>query len=613
MKLQLTKTKTIEINLPFGNGAKTASATDVTGVELFSGLAEGCPAVRLAKKKNVWKVLSVGCVPAPNGTLPEKWEDMPKQPTWELPGFFQAPHAALAANSSAAVFTQATADAIVRDMASGGATKDEKSAAPEKKRFAIRRAGKTAADESKPATPADGKAIELPASDVPVSLNGMRYTVSPMAEAEFHLESAIPEYQALWLSRLLPEGRRPTASSILLADAALLMSVTAQPTFTEAGGNAIAVFVRENEVDFAGYKAGQSVLWRKCPSVGGFKQMRAAVKSALGLEDELVDSVLDDTLVDPSSALEPFLTPLFNELELSRAYLADKHGLKPEKILLMGLPAGAEYWKTFAREVHKIELVAPGVFEGLEFPAKPKPGELIADPNGKNGIPYLTALGAALAAERANLLKEPEKLSSSPVRLRVMLPIGAILACAAMLVWWGVIFTQQMLVKVQLDAIQQTLEARSAAHATVLKDQEHARELKLQNEQLEYYRAGVRRLGEPLARLAEVMPLRVQLTELSIPAPRPQMLAPPKGKKGPVLFGPTNNTESAVLILAGRTTKETPVMSLMEAIDSPDFEAFVTGEKKVKSFRQDDTAESKDRKLLAFEIEYALQERRFAK
>lgn len=217
------------------------------------------------------------------------------------------------------------------------------------------------------------------------------------------------------------------------------------------------------------------------------------------------------------------------------------------------------------------------------------------------------------SAFHLNLLKETEKLSSSPIRLRIMLPIGALLACAAMAVWWGTLFTNQMMVKAQSDSIQNSIDAKSVQHASVLMDMELVRERRLQNEQLAYYRSGIRHLGQPLARLAEIMPLRVQLTELTIPEPRRQQLTPPPGKRGPTLLGPTNNTETAVLVLVGRTTKETPVLSLMEAIDTPDFETLTTGEKKVKSFRQDDSAEFRESKLLAFEIEYTMPERRFVK
>ena len=53
-----------------------------------------------------------------------------------------------------------------------------------------------------------------------------------------------------------------------------------------------------------------------------------------------------------------------------------------------------------------------------------------------------------------NLLHASERQSSSPVRLRVMLPIFAALACVGCLVWWGVLACQLLLVKDQVKAIQ---------------------------------------------------------------------------------------------------------------------------------------------------------------
>ena len=57
VKLQLTKDKTVEIRLPGGGGSK--SATDIAGVEMFSPDCDGCPAVRLIKKK-ILRLIPVG-------------------------------------------------------------------------------------------------------------------------------------------------------------------------------------------------------------------------------------------------------------------------------------------------------------------------------------------------------------------------------------------------------------------------------------------------------------------------------------------------------------------------------------------------------------------------
>ena len=133
--------------------------------------------------------------------------------------------------------------------------------------------------------------------------------------------------------------------------------------------------------------------------------------------------------------------------------------------------------------------------------------------------------------------------------------------------------------------------------------------LKQQLEQLEFYKAGVRAIGAPLAKFAEVVPMRVQLKELSISKPRPQVLMPP-GAKVP-LFGPIENVETQKLVIVGLATKETPVVSLMESLESG-FETLVTGEHNVNSFKQDNT-EIDGKRLLSFEIEYSMPGRRFAK
>ena len=208
-----------------------------------------------------------------------------------------------------------------------------------------------------------------------------------------------------------------------------------------------------------------------------------------------------------------------------------------------------------------------------------------------------------------NLLKTNEVLSSSPVRLRIMLPVGALLACAGLLVWWSILFTQIFLAKTQSHSIEEDLATKNSAHSEAIQKRDLARELKLQLEQLDYYRSGVRAIGAPLAKFAEVVPLRVQLKEISITPPPPQVLLPP-GAKVP-LFGPTENVETQKFVIAGLTTKETPVVSLMESLESG-FETLVTGEHNVNSYKQDNT-EMDGKRLLSFEIEYTMPERKFAK
>ena len=388
MKLQLTRTKTIELS--FGKGGRRASA-DLTGVELFGGDVRGVPAVRVAYRKSAWHLLAADFIKAPDGGLPEKWEEVSRRSTWELPSAFQSPHAAIAVNSRHAVFSQATAETILQDMERGIAASATSAMDSVKKRFALRRGEPSLEEEAKRSAAAAAGAApkRLPAAGVPAASNGVRFAVRPLAEEGRHLEAALPEYQVLWLSRLLPEGHRPTASSIQPAEAALMASVLAQPAMAESGGDALVMFMLADRVFFAGYKSGQPVLWRRCPARGGYNAMRAAVKKGLGLDEEMVDSVLEDTLIDPRNALEPLVGPILNELDLSRAYLVGSHGMKIDRVMLSGLPAGGRHVGALAHDAFKMELFQPGVFDGLQPPPK---GEV------KGDSAFLPALGAALAA-----------------------------------------------------------------------------------------------------------------------------------------------------------------------------------------------------------------------
>ena len=386
MELQLTKTKTITI----GGGPKKHKPADVVGVDLFSGDKRGCPAVRLVEKKGVLRISAVGFVPAPDGALPESWQDASKSCTWSLPPQFQAPHAALAVTSPDMFFAQTTLDAFRSDFSAGAhQTTDESAAKP--KRIGIRR-------DPKPAAPASAvPAAQLPeiTPGMPVSNGGTRFVMKPMPAAEgFVMEAGLPEYQILWLSRLLPEGRRPTAASIQVHPAALAASILRQPEFTANGGSALALFVSDDEVNIAGYKDGDIVLWRKCPNAPGWNAIKAGLQKGLGLEDDMITGVLEDTLIDPRPVLEPLIAPIIDELGVSRDYLVGKLGIEPKNALVLGLPAGAKLWSEIAEERLHLKISVANPFDGLERSEKAFIGEGV-DLVRAGG--FLGAVGAALA------------------------------------------------------------------------------------------------------------------------------------------------------------------------------------------------------------------------
>ena len=210
-----------------------------------------------------------------------------------------------------------------------------------------------------------------------------------------------------------------------------------------------------------------------------------------------------------------------------------------------------------------------------------------------------------------NLLKDSEKVSSSPIRLRVMMPIITLLACAGMIVWWGVLFSRAMMAKVSADSAAEEITAKTSAHSEVIERMALIKEMRLELEQLGYYSNAVVHVAEPLAKFAEVMPIRVQLTNLSIPAPLPQVLKSPNPKI--VLWGPVENCETQKLVIAGRAVKEVQFQQMIESLDAPEFERLVTREKDVKSFGLADDSATDGKRLLAFDVEYTMPARRFAK
>ena len=132
-----------------------------------------------------------------------------------------------------------------------------------------------------------------------------------------------------------------------------------------------------------------------------------------------------------------------------------------------------------------------------------------------------------------NLLHASERQSSSPVRLRVMLPIFAVLACLACLVWWGVLACQLMLVKSQASSIQKDLAAKNADHGGILQQMGEARNAQAELDQLTMYAHGRRTYGTLFKNLAEAVPEELQLLSLEIPEPPVQNLLPPGAKPGP--------------------------------------------------------------------------------
>ncbi len=224
-----------------------------------------------------------------------------------------------------------------------------------------------------------------------------------------------------------------------------------------------------------------------------------------------------------------------------------------------------------------------------------------------------------------NLLHASERQSSSPVRLRVMLPVFAVLACVGCLVWWGVLAGQLMLAKMQNDSLRKDLAAKKAVHGGILQQMTAEREMRAELDQLTMYAHGRRTYGDLFRRFTESVPEGVQLLALEIPEPPVQNLLPPGAKPGPKvkpLLGPTGTVENVSLRIVGRAPKDKSVEVLMQALEGDFFTNVLVIAKgvppdqaspRIHSFHQDATSDHGGARLLAFDIEYRCAERRFEK
>ncbi len=266
---------------------KRRPPTDVVGLSIGALPNGRVSAVRLQMKGGQPELVAAGVLELP-GTLPSDWESARKSVVWSLPQAFQAPHAALVATSPGAVLrlTQRTAPA----------------------------AGTQA-----------------------LATNGIRQMVGLVSPPDLCLETALPEYQVLWLSRLLPEGHQPTACSIQTAPCAMLNAPLAVPAFTQAGETALVLFVEAGQTRLVAYYRGRPVLVRE--QALGYETVDDTLAAGLGIERQLLQSMLEEHLVDPLPILEPLLQPLFRQIGLAADYVAQRFEANPSCGFVIGLPA----------------------------------------------------------------------------------------------------------------------------------------------------------------------------------------------------------------------------------------------------------------------------------
>lgn len=222
-----------------------------------------------------------------------------------------------------------------------------------------------------------------------------------------------------------------------------------------------------------------------------------------------------------------------------------------------------------------------------------------------------------------NLLQDSERLSSSPVRPKVVLPIATGVFLAATLLWWVFLLMQGGLVSSELSDLRSEIAATDGDYAEVCKLKDVLRSKESELDQFKGYMKARRVWGETLAAVATAMPEGIQLGLIEIPEPPPQNLNPPPGIRRPPLLGPTNELEAVTFRVAGKTAREAYVFDFLDAVKAtPAFTnnlliAQKQGAKgepspKMHQFGQDKTTDEGGRRAIVFDVEYATGGRRFA-
>jgi Tfp pilus assembly protein PilN len=209
-----------------------------------------------------------------------------------------------------------------------------------------------------------------------------------------------------------------------------------------------------------------------------------------------------------------------------------------------------------------------------------------------------------------DFLKEEERYSSNPVRLRVMLPLLTSLIFFGTLLWW-LLFVLRVHGQVQLKAdLEQAISSLTPANKSVLTTRTQEQEYKAVIRQITLFKHSRNLLGTTLRTLATDIPENIQLTELRITQP-PQPPADPLHPAGV----PTNTCEAVTLRFAGRTGGDHPsdsVNQLMVVLRSEAYTNLIRSAVIPKgAFRQDTLMDQANRGALLFEIMCDCVPRRF--
>jgi len=220
-----------------------------------------------------------------------------------------------------------------------------------------------------------------------------------------------------------------------------------------------------------------------------------------------------------------------------------------------------------------------------------------------------------------NFLHESERVSSSPIRLRFMVPIFSCFIAACMVIIWQFYAIQVEAVKSRKTLVDDEITTMKGTYSNIVMDRALEKELQAELKQLSFYKASRNRVGETLHQLTNCVSDRVQVTEVRLAiVPLPKEIVKPN-PKAPVPLGPTNRFDTVSLRISGRAQPEGGsglVDGLLRSLQSPAFSNVIQSAVIPKgAFRQESNlrtsfmGEGGPREVLLFEINCNCLPRRY--
>lgn len=322
-------------------GRSNKTLSDVVGVEVGANLPLGTPVARVRRAADGSVELAAAGFVSLLSDLPDSPEDAAKdENTWALPKVYCASSAAIAIKCGSAILRQASS------LEDGLSEKEKKVCRAE--------------------------AYALPGD-------------------EFGLVAGVPEHIGAWAASLFPESRKPTACSLQVSQLAWINAFLVSEDFASTNGTALLLLVDRRSTAIIVFHARKMILYREY-SVGSDDVIDALGRD-MNLDQAMVEKILEDNLVDPTSVIEPILAPLFRQAELSTDYAHRKSQCFVERFFVARVFSGTRYWAEVFKSKTGGELVPCNPLDRFRVAADAK----IPADFDRVSQHFVSALGAAIA------------------------------------------------------------------------------------------------------------------------------------------------------------------------------------------------------------------------